>query len=453
MAEKAPALLVVEDDPGLQSQLRWGLDEFEVVVAGDREQALAELRRHAPPVVTLDLGLPPDPNGASEGLRALGEILELAPETKVIVVSGNDDRANAVRAVGLGAYDFYQKPIDLEVLKLIIQRAYHVHRLEQENRRLQREAGSSPFEGLVASSPQMLRVCRMVEKVAPTEATVLLLGESGTGKEVLARALHALSPRAKGPFVALNCAAIPDTLLESELFGYEKGAFTGAARQTKGKIEYADGGTLFLDEIGDLPQPLQVKLLRFLQERIIERLGGRTEIPVDVRVVCATNQDLVALMREGRFREDLYYRINEIAIRIPPLREREGDAVVLARAFFERFAAGRSGRRLRGLSPEALAAVEAYDWPGNVRELENKVKRAVIMAEGPLVTPEDLELPEAGAGRMPELNLRTVRDKAERAALERALRLHAGNVSQAAEALGVSRPTLYDLMRKHGLRH
>ncbi len=452
MAEKAPALLVVEDDPGIQSQLRWGLDEFNVVVAGDREQALAELRRHAPPVVTLDLGLPPDPNGASEGLRALGEILETAPETKVIVVSGNDDRANAVRAVGLGAYDFYQKPIDLEVLKLIIQRAYHVHRLEQENRRLQGESGS-PFEGLVASSPQMLRVCRMVEKVAPTEATVLLLGESGTGKEVLARALHALSPRAKGPFVALNCAAIPDTLLESELFGYEKGAFTGAARQTKGKIEYADGGTLFLDEIGDLPQPLQVKLLRFLQERVIERLGGRTAIPVDVRVVCATNQDLEALMSEGRFREDLYYRINEIAIRIPPLREREGDAVVLARAFFQRFAAGRGGRRLRGFSPEALAAIEAYDWPGNVRELENKVKRAVIMADGPLVTPEDLELPEAGAGRMPELNLRTVRDKAERAALERALRLHEGNISQAAEALGVSRPTLYDLMRKHGLRH
>ncbi|RMD78997.1 MAG: PEP-CTERM-box response regulator transcription factor [Gammaproteobacteria bacterium] len=450
--EQPPPLLVVEDDPGLQSQLRWGLDEFEVVVAGDREQALAELRRHEPPVVTLDLGLPPDPNGASEGLRALGEILEAAPGTKVIVVSGNDDRANAVRAVGLGAYDFYQKPIELEVLKLIIQRAYHVHRLEEENRRLQEASAQSPFEGLVASSPQMLQVCRMVEKVAPTEATVLLLGESGTGKEVIARALHALSPRARGPFVALNCAAIPDTLLEAELFGYEKGAFTGAARQTKGKIEYADGGTLFLDEIGDLPQPLQVKLLRFLQERVIERLGGRSEIAVDVRVVCATHQDLEALQREGRFREDLYYRINEIAIRIPPLREREGDAAVLAQAFLQRFAGG-ARRRLRGFSPEALAAIEAYDWPGNVRELENKVKRASIMAEGPLVTAADLELPEAGPGRMPELNLRVVREKAERAALERALRLHQGNVSQAAEVLGVSRPTLYDLMRKHGLKH
>ena len=444
-------LLVVEDDPGLQSQLRWSLDGFNVILANDRESALAEITRHKPAVVTLDLGLPPDTDGASEGLATLERILETAPETKVIVVSGNDDRENAVRAVGIGAYDFYQKPIDPEILRLIIERAFHVHQLESENRRLQVRQVSSPLEGLIAGSPQMLKVCRTVEKVAPTDVTTLLLGESGTGKELIARALHDLSVRPKGPFVAINCAAIPDTLLESELFGYEKGAFTGAAKQTRGKIEYADGGTLFLDEVGDLPMTLQVKLLRFLQERIIERLGGRQEIPVDVRVVCATHQDLPALVKEGKFREDLYYRISEITIRIPPLRERDGDALLMARAFLEKYRREHH-RNLRGFTQDAVSAIEAYGWPGNVRELENKLKRAVIMADGNRLTAEELEIADSAAESPLDLNLREVREAAERAALQRSLSLYHGNVSQAAEALGVSRPTMYDLMNKYGLK-
>lgn len=450
LSDKQTTLLIVEDDPGLQSQLRWSFEGFDVVVAGDRVAALAALKKHQPPVVTLDLGLPPDADGASEGLATLEQILGAAPDTKVIVVSGNEDRENAVRAVGLGAYDFYQKPIDAEILRLIVERAHHVYVLEQENRRLSATA-NSPLTGLIASSPQMLKVCRTVEKVAPTDATTLLLGESGTGKEVIARALHDLSPRAKNRFVAINCAAIPDTLLESELFGYEKGAFTGAAKQTLGKIEYANDGTLFLDEVGDIPMTLQVKLLRFLQERIIERLGGRQEIPVDVRVVCATHQDLTALVKSGEFREDLYYRISEITIRIPPLREREGDALLLARTFLDRYSE-QHRRNLKGFAHDAVAAIEAHPWPGNVRELENKMKRAVIMAEGNRLTAEELELSvAAGAGEL-NLNLREVREKAERAAVQRALSLYHGNISQAAEALGVSRPTMYDLMNKYGLK-
>ena len=444
-------LLIIEDDPGLQSQLRWSLDGFNVIVAGDRESALAEIARHKPAVVTLDLGLPPDADGASEGLATLENILEKFPETKVIVVSGNDDRENAVRAVGIGAYDFYQKPIDPEILRLIVERAFHVHQLESENRRLQVKQVSSPLAGLIAGSPQMLKVCRTVEKVAPADVTTLLLGESGTGKELVARALHDLSARAKGPFVAINCAAIPDTLLESELFGYEKGAFTGAAKQTRGKIEYAEGGTLFLDEVGDLPMTLQVKLLRFLQERIIERLGGRQEIPVDVRVVCATHQDLPALVKDGRFREDLYYRISEITIRIPPLRERDGDSLLLARAFLDKYSEEHR-RNLRGFTPDAVAAIEAYNWPGNVRELENKLKRAVIMADGNRITAEELELEAPDGAAEQPLLLRDVREAAERAALQRSLSLYHGNVSQAAEALGVSRPTMYDLLNKYGLK-
>ena len=452
MSNKQTTLLIVEDDPGLQSQLRWSFEGFDVVMAGDREAALAELKKHQPPVVTLDLGLPPDADGASEGLATLEQILGAAPDTKVIVVSGNEDRENAVRAVGLGAYDFYQKPIDPEILRLIVERAHHVYILEQENRRLSAGASaSSPLSGLIASSPQMLKVCRTVEKVAPTDATTLLLGESGTGKEVIARALHELSARAKNRFVAINCGAIPDTLLESELFGYEKGAFTGAAKQTIGKIEYANGGTLFLDEVGDIPMPLQVKLLRFLQERVIERLGGRGEIPVDVRVVCATHQDLPALVQTGEFREDLYYRISEITIRIPPLREREGDALLLARTFLDRY--GEQHRRnLKGFAQDAVAAIEAHAWPGNVRELENKMKRAVIMAEGNRITAEELELSVAEGETVLDLNLREVREAAERTAVQRAMSLYNGNISQAAEALGVSRPTMYDLMNKYGLK-
>jgi two-component system NtrC family response regulator len=401
--------------------------------------------------VTLDLGLPPDADGASEGLATLQQILEAAPDTKVIVVSGNDDRENAVRAVGLGAYDFYQKPIDSDILRLIVERAFHVHQLEEENRRLNAKQASSPLAGLIAASPQMLKICRTVEKVAPTDVTTLLLGESGTGKELIARALHDLSPRAKGPFVAINCAAIPETLLESELFGYEKGAFTGATKQTRGKIEYADGGTLFLDEVGDLPMTLQVKLLRFLQERIIERLGGRQEIPVDVRVVCATHQDLPALVKEGNFREDLYYRISEITIRIPPLRERDGDALLLARTFLDKYGEEHH-RNLRGFTPDAVSAIESYNWSGNVRELENKVKRAVIMAEGNRITAEELELGDVQPETALNLNLREVREAAERTAVQRAMSLFNGNISQAAEQLGVSRPTLYDLMNKYGLK-
>jgi len=443
-------LLVVEDDPGLQSQLQWCFEGYDVVVAGDRESAIAELRRHEPAVVTLDLGLPPDPANASEGLNALQEMLKLAPRTKVIVVTGNEDRENAVRCIGLGAYDFYQKPIDPEILGLIIDRAYRVHELEEENRRLAGAHGDSPLEGIIAASPEMLKVCRTVEKVAPTDATTLILGESGTGKELIARAIHDLSSRSSGSFVAINCAAIPENLLESELFGYEKGAFTGAAKQTKGKIEYADGGTLFLDEVGDLPLALQAKLLRFLQERVIERVGGRAEIPVDVRVVCATHRELPQLIQDGSFREDLYYRISEITIPVPPLRDRQGDAVVLASALLKRYAE-KNGRNVRGFAPDALAAIDGYGWPGNVRELENRIKRAVIMAEGTQVTAEDLELSSGEEENMP-FNLRQVRDQAERQALTRALAVVDGNLSRAAELLGITRPTLYALLDKFNMR-
>ena len=443
-----PVLLIVEDVPGLRNQLKWSFDGFEVVTAEDRAAAIAAVRRHEPAVVTLDLGLPPDPGGVSEGMRAIGEILRLAPLTKIVVITGNDARDAAVRAVAEGAYDFYQKPVDPEILQLTVQRALRLHELELENQRLQRQARPA-LEGIVAASEPMLKVCRLVEKVAPTSATVLLLGESGTGKELLARALHELSGR-EGKLVAINCAAIPETLLESELFGYEKGAFTGATRSTPGKIECADGGTLFLDEVGDLPAALQAKLLRFLQERTVERLGSRREIPVDVRVVCATNQDLERMMREGRFREDLYYRINEVTVRIPPLRERPGDAVLLARAFIERH--GREmGRRVTGLTPEAAAAIDAYEWPGNVRELENRIRRAVILAEHARLTPDDLELSVPEESDAP-LNLRRIREEAERKAVVHALARAEGRVQRAAELLGITRPTLYALMTKFGIQ-
>jgi two-component system NtrC family response regulator len=450
VAEKK-TLMIVEDDPGLQTQLRWSFDSFEVVLAEDRAGAIAHLRRYEPYVVTLDLGLASDPDGVSEGFATLEEIIALAPNTKVIVVTGKDEQENAVRAIGMGAYDFYAKPVDAEILGLIVKRAFRVFELEDENRKLAARQGQSHLQGIIATSPQMLKVCRTVEKIAPADVTTLLLGESGTGKELLARALHDLSPRASKRFVAINCAAIPETLLESELFGYEKGAFTGAAKQTFGKVEYADGGTLFLDEVGDLPLSLQAKLLRFLQERVIERVGGRKEIPVDVRVVCATHQDLPALVKEGRFREDLYYRISEITIDIPPVRARHGDAVLLAQTFLRRFN-DQNKRKLRGFSKDALLAIEAYPWPGNVREMENKVKRAVIMAEGTMVNREDLELNETlDEGQSLNLNLRQVRDEAELRGLQRALSLFQGNISKAAEVLGISRPTLYDLMNKHGI--
>ncbi|MDH5275966.1 MAG: PEP-CTERM-box response regulator transcription factor [Gammaproteobacteria bacterium] len=445
-------LLVVEDDPGLQSQLKWCFTDYEVLVAEDRATALAQLRRHEPPVVLQDLGLPPDAEGVTEGFLALEETLALLPSTKVIVVTGHGDQENAVRAVGLGAYDFYQKPVDTDTLQLLVGRAYHIHELERQNQRLLQERGASPLDGVVAASEQMLQVCRMIEKVAPTDATTLLLGESGTGKEVLARALHSLSRRISKGFVAINCAAIPENLLESELFGYERGAFTGAVKQTPGKIEHADGGTLFLDEIGDMPLSLQAKLLRFLQERVVERVGGREEIPVDVRVVCATNQNLDVAIREGRFREDLYYRISEITIRIPPLRERDGGCrILLARTLLERFA-GQHRRVFRGFSPDAQNAIENYAWPGNVRELENKLKGAVIMAEGRYVTAADLGLANDGEQR-PNVNLREVRKEAETLAIRNALAYADGNISKTAQLLGVTRPTLYDLLEKYGIQY
>jgi two-component system NtrC family response regulator len=443
-------LLVVEDDPGLQDQLRWCFDRYEVVIAGNRVGAIEQVRRHHPPVVTLDLGLPPDADGISEGLATLEEIVAASPDTKVIVVTGQNDRENAVRAVGSGAYDFYHKPIDAEILGMIVNRAYRLRELELENRALMQQKTDHTVGGVVACSPEMVKVCRTVEKVAPSDATILLLGDSGTGKELCARSLHDLSPRASNRFIAINCAAIPENLLESELFGYEKGAFTGAAKQTPGKIEYANGGTLFLDEVGDLPMSLQAKLLRFLQERVVERIGGRAEIPVDVRVVCATHQDLPEKIRNGTFREDLYYRISEIAIQIPTLKQRGGDILLLARMFLDRFNR-EQGRNLRGFSKDALSAMEAYSWHGNVRELMNRVKRAVIMGEGKQVTSKDLELDDVAATEA-DFSLRHVRDQAERQAVLRALS-HANNkITVAADLLGVSRPTMYDFIRKFNLK-
>jgi two-component system NtrC family response regulator len=441
-------LLIVEDDPGIQSQLRWCFEDYEILAAEDRNGAINELRRHEPAVVLQDLGLPPDDSGVEEGFATLKEILTLAPHTKVIVVTGHGDQQNAVTAVGLGAYDFYQKPVDVDTLQLIVERAYHLHALEAENRRLAEQRGVSPLDGIVGASDVMLKVCRMIEKVSPTSATTLLQGESGTGKELLARAIHSLSPRAEGPFVAINCAAIPDTLLESELFGFEKGAFTGAAKQTPGKIEVATGGTLFLDEIGDMPMALQAKLLRFLQERTVERIGGRAEISVDVRVVCATNKNLAEAMAAGTFRDDLYYRISEITIAIPPVRERHGGRTILARHLLSRFVQ-QEGRALKGFSEDAQNAIDSYAWPGNVREMENRIKAAVIMAEGRFITAEDLGL--SAGSEPPSLNLRVVRQEAETQAIRQALGRTSGNISRAAELLGVTRPTLYDLIEKYGL--
>ncbi|MFQ5957733.1 MAG: PEP-CTERM-box response regulator transcription factor [Alphaproteobacteria bacterium] len=450
MSTEKRKLLVIEDDPGLQRQLRWSFDGYEVLIAGDRDSALELVRSDEPPVITLDLGLPPDNDGVREGLATLEAILSIAPQSRVIVVTGNEDRDNAVRAVGLGAYDFYQKPIDAEVLGLIIDRAHHLYELEEENQRLARAGGEAPLRGVITACPDMIKLCRTIEKVAPADVCVLLTGESGTGKELLANALHELGPRARKRFVAINCAAIPETLLESELFGHEKGAFTGAVKQTRGKVELADGGTLFLDEIGDVPLSLQVKLLRFLQERVCERIGGRKEIPVDVRIVCATNQDLGELIHEGRFREDLYYRVSEMVIKIPPLRERRNDPALLARNFLHTLNK-ELGRSVRGFTSDALTAISNHSWPGNVRELENRMKRAVIMAEGNRITERDLEL-DVSVEEAPLFNLKDVRERAEHDALQRALAQVDGNVSRAAKLLGVSRPTLYDLMRDHNFK-
>jgi len=441
-----PKLLIVEDDAGLQRQLRWAYDDYEVVVAGDRREAIDAMRADEPAVVTLDLGLPPDPDGVSEGFATLAEILRLKPDTKVIVASGHGARESALRAIAEGAWDFYQKPIDIDALGLIVARAFHVHALEEENRRLA-TASREALGGLITAAPEMLKVTSMIERVANADVSVMLLGASGTGKEVLARGLHEKSGR-RGQFVAINCAAIPETLLESELFGHEKGAFTGAVKTTEGKIELADGGTLFLDEIGDVPLPLQVKLLRFLQERVIERVGGRKPIAVDTRIVCATHQDVDAMVAGGAFREDLYYRLAEIVVRIPSLAERTGDPVLLAKHFLHHYAKTMN-RPVTGLSPDALSAIDAWGWPGNVRELENRVKRAVIMADGKSVTAIDLDLAERDT---PDpINLKAVRETADRKAIRHALARAEGNISNTAKLLGISRPTLYDLLKNYDL--
>ncbi|MDQ3246980.1 MAG: PEP-CTERM-box response regulator transcription factor [Pseudomonadota bacterium] len=454
-ASELPVLLVIEDDEGLQRQLKWAYDGYRVVAAVDRASAIEALRVHEPAVVTLDLGLPPDPDGTEEGFATLVEMLSLKPDTKVIVASGHGARESALKAIALGAYDFYHKPIDIDELGLIVARAFHLHDIESENRRLESGGGgggSTILGSIISAAPEMLKVAKTIERVATADVSVMLLGASGTGKELLARAVHEKSPRAKGEFVAINCAAIPENLLEAELFGYERGAFTGAVKTNVGKIELAQGGTLFLDEVGDIPLPLQVKLLRFLQERVIERIGGRAPIPVDTRIVCATHQDLDAMTADGRFREDLYYRLAEIVVKIPGLAERPGDAVLLARHFVNRFAR-EMNPKVQGLSPDAAAAIEAYSWPGNVRELENRLKRAVIMADGRTVTAPDLDLPgtvDSGESEL-ALNLRAAREVADRRAIRLALTRTENNISGAAKLLGISRPTLYDLLKQYQL--
>ena len=449
--EARPVLLIVEDDLGLQRQLRWAYEGYEIVVASDRVTAIEAIRAHEPAVVTLDLGLPPDPDGVAEGFATLRDILALKPDTKVIIASGHGARESALTAIAEGAWDFYAKPIDIDVLGMIVARAFHVHGLEAENRRLAARVAASGagFGGVIAASPEMALVTRTLERVAPANVAVMLLGASGTGKEVLARGIHDASPRARGRFVAINCAAIPETLLESELFGHEKGAFTGAIKTTEGKIEQAAGGTLFLDEIGDVPLTLQVKLLRFLQERVIERVGGRKAIPVDTRIVCATHQDVDAMVAAGRFREDLYYRLAEIVVRIPSLAERSGDAALLARHFLAKYARTMNAG-VTGLAPDARAAIDGWSWPGNVRELENRIKRAVIMADGKLITAADLDL-GGTVDTADGLNLRAAREVADHKAIRRALSRAGGNISSASRLLGISRPTLYDLLKSYDL--
>jgi two-component system NtrC family response regulator len=446
--DKFRTLLVVEDDAALRSQLRWSFEGYKVLLAENRAQAIAAVRRSEPAVVLQDLGLPPDAEGTAEGLATLTEILEIAPRTKVIVVTGNHARDRAVKAVALGAYDFYEKPVDVEVLQLMVSRAFHIARLEAEVDRLSSAASQNGVQGVIATDPAMLNVCRMIEKVAPADVGVLILGESGTGKELLARAIHDLSRRRHKRFLAINCAAIPEQLLEAELFGYEKGAFTGAVKTTPGKIEYADGGTLFLDEIGDMPLTLQVKLLRFLQNKVVERVGGRQEIPVDVRIVAATNQNLENFIKEQRFREDFFYRLSEVTVRVPPLRQRPADIMALSHVFLKRYTS-RNGRPKRGFSDDAVAALNAHPWPGNVRELENKVKVACLLGDDNLVSASDLGLTAPEKDALP-LNLKEVRSEAERSAIRQAMLVADGNISRAAELLGISRPTLYDLLARLG---
>ncbi len=452
MAEKRQKLLIVEDDLGLQKQLKWSYEDFEVFCAANRDEAMALLRSEEPDVVTLDLGLPPDADGVSEGFAALDQMLKLKPDTKIIVASGHGAKESALRAISAGAWDFYQKPVDIDELHLIVRRAFHVRQLELANERLQRpDAGGELLLGsIITASSEMMKVARTIERVANTGVSVMLLGASGTGKELLARGLHNASDRRDKPFIAINCGAIPEALLESELFGHEKGAFTGAVKMTEGKIEIADGGTLFLDEVGDIPLPLQVKLLRFLQERNIERVGGRKTIPVDVRVVCATHRNLHQMISEQTFRDDLYYRLAEVTVNIPSLSERTGDSVLLAKHFVSRFAK-EMNPSIKGLSTSALTAIDQWKWPGNVRELENRMKRAVIMADGKFVTADDLEFGDEDDDEL-LLNLKAAREAADRKAIRRAISRTEGNISSAAKLLGISRPTLYDLLKQYDLQ-
>lgn len=462
-------LLIVDDSTEIRKQLKWGLGkDYRVILAESVDEALKQFDLHTPKVVTLDLGLPPDIDGASEGLRCLQAILSKQPSCKVIVLSGNEDHANALAAVDMGAYDFYHKPIDLAELKIILSRAYHVASLEDENRRLQSatSSGGEGYSGIFGNSPQMQKVFSIIKKVASIDVPILILGESGTGKEMVAQAIHQRGVRKDGNFIAINCGAIPENLLESELFGHEKGAFTGAQSRVQGKVEFADQGTLFLDEIGEMPPLLQVKMLRFLQDKLVQRVGGRDDIPVDTRIIAATNIDINQAMQKGTFREDLYYRLGVITVELPPLRERGDDLPLLANVFLRRFSQ-EFNIKARGFSAASLKWINEYPWPGNVRELENKIKRAIVMAETPIIEPWDLgfeekaptsaddvptdEIPSGKGFDLEGLTLKDARHRVEHELIQQVMEKCQGNVQKAAEQLAVSRPTFYDLLKKHGL--
>lgn len=449
MLEIKPKLLIVDDDEEIRAQMKWALGgEYELHMAGDRTEAIATFRKESPPTILLDLGLPPKPNECTEGLAALDEFLAIDSTAKIIIISGQGEKKNAIEAVGAGAYDFLCKPVEMEELKLVIRRSIYVGNLELEYRHLRQQAGSEGFEEMIGTSPQMQGIFADIRKVAGTTAPVLLLGESGTGKELAALAIHQRSPRKDKPFVAINCSGIPENLLESELFGHEKGAFTGAHVQRKGLIENASDGTLFLDEIAELPPSLQVKLLRFLQEQRFQRVGGRQEIQIDTRVIAATNANLKQAIDEGKFREDLYFRLAVVVIQLPPLRDRTDDITLLAREFLRRYAA-QNGKRKLTFTPDALRALNRHTWSGNVREMQNRVKRAVIMADGKRLTAADLELNDASA-TVPS-TLKEARDAVEKEVVQNTLKRHQGRITSAALELGISRPTLYELMDRLGI--
>lgn len=446
-----PKLLIVDDDEEIRTQMKWALaQEYEIVLAGDRESATDAFRSAHPPVVLLDMGLPPNPGTPQEGLATLAELLAIDPQTKVVIITGQGEKEVALKAVGAGAYDFLGKPVEIEVLKVILKRCYHISQLEREYRDMQQQLQVESFEGMLGNSRRMQSVFESVRKVATTDAPVLILGESGTGKERIARAIHQRSARKNGPFIAINSSAIPETLIESELFGHEKGSFTGASAQRKGRIEMSAGGTLFLDEIGEVPLPIQVKLLRFLQEQCIERVGGREEISVDTRVIAATNADLKKGMSDGTFREDLFYRLAVVQLLLPPLRERDDDLLLLAESFMQQFGA-QSGKTNLTFGPDALRAIRRYTWPGNIRELQNRVRRAVIMSSGKRLTAADLELDETGTPAQGS-SLKEAREALERDMIQTALRKHSGKITAAAQELGISRPTFYELMEKLGIQ-